>query len=51
MSIFNRIENFPMTHENEQGVIVETTRRDTMAIAYATLQLEHIFNDNAGIRL
>ncbi len=40
-----------MTHENEQGVIVETTRRDTMAIAYATLQLEHIFNDNAGIRL
>lgn len=50
MSIFDTIENFPMSYENEQGIIVPMTRRDTIAIAFATEQLAYIFNSNARIR-
>jgi hypothetical protein len=50
MSIFNKIEQFPLNHENVEGVIVPTTLKDTQAMAYASLQLENIFNDNARIK-
>lgn len=49
MSFFTNLEQFPMTHENFDGVIVPTTRRDIIAISYATLQLENIFNDSRGM--
>ena len=51
MSIFDKIEQFPMTHENVNGDIVPTTIHDTIAIAYATEQLAYIFNSNARIKL
>lgn len=50
MSLFDTIENFPINHENVDGVITPTTRQDTYAIAYATKLLENIFNDSARIR-
>lgn len=51
MSIFDKIEQFPMTHENVRGEIVPTTKRDTIAIAYTTERLAYIFNNNARIKL
>ena len=51
MPLFDTIENFPMTYENVDGVIVPITRQETYAIAYATKLLENIFNDNRRIGL
>jgi hypothetical protein len=51
MSIFDTIENFPWTHENEQGDIVKTQASDYYTFICVKQELENIFNNNARIKL